>query len=316
MTRFLLVLAAVLAVAPAALADGPPLGSFQGGAGVLSNHGAYRYVALGTAAGDATVLAKISTRNGSVVGSTTLQGSYGIPAVAYYGAVGAGLSADGRTLVLADVSNSYPITHSAFLFLDPASLTLRGSVSLKGDFAFDALSPDGRRLYVVQYTKPNDLSHYVVRAIGTSQQRLLPGRIADREQKSWVMRGYPVDRVTAAGGRWVYTLYANPGGFPFVHALDTVRGVAHCIGLPWRGSANAPYNLRLSLRDGGRTLAVHWLSGRGWLLADTRTWRLSPDRGGGFPWWTLALAAPAAALILLLRSWRRAARRPELALSA
>ena len=50
------------------------------------------------------------------------------------------------------------------------------------------------------------------------------------------MDGYPLTRVTSADGRWVYTLYQNGGvgGYPFIHALDTVRGVAHCIGVPLR----------------------------------------------------------------------------------
>ena len=52
----------------------------------------------------------------------------------------------------------------------------------------------------------------------------MPGRIADKTQKGWVMQGWPTARATTADGRWVYTLYSNPGGYPFVHALDTVRG--------------------------------------------------------------------------------------------
>ena len=62
---------------------------------------------------------------------------------------------------------------------------------------------------------------------GLRANRLLPGRIADRTQRSWVMQGSAVTRTTSEDGRWVYTLYTNPGGYPFVHALDTVRGVAH-----------------------------------------------------------------------------------------
>ena len=58
---------------------------------------------------------------------------------------------------------------------------------------------------------------------------------ADKAQAGWVMEGSPMTRATSADGRWVYTLYSRPGGYPFVHALDTVNGVAHCIGLPWRG---------------------------------------------------------------------------------
>jgi hypothetical protein len=122
-------------------------------------------------------------------------------------------------------------------------------------------------------------------------------------------------RTTSAGGRWVYTLYQNPGGYPFVHALDTVRGVAHCIGLPWHGDQNGFYNMRLSLRDGDRSLAVHWLSGRPWLRVDTKTWAVSPDRGAGLPW--LAIGAGVIALLLagaallLARRRRRAARLEE-----
>jgi hypothetical protein len=119
--------------------------------------------------------------------------------------------------------------------------------------------------------------------------RLLPHRIADRTQRNWVMVGYPQNRVTSEDGRYVYTLYGNPQNVPFIHALDTVRGVAHCIGLPLRSGDQS--NLVLALRNGGRTLAVHWLSGRPWYTVDTRTWRLARDHGGGFPWWTLAFLA-------------------------
>jgi hypothetical protein len=109
----------------------------------------------------------------------------------------------------------------------------------------------------------------------------------------------------------VYTLYQNPGGTPFVHALDTVSLSAHCIGLPWKGGSdlNAIWNLRLSLRDGDRQLAVHWRSGRPYLAIDTRTYRLSYPRSG-FPWLAVVGGALGAALLgcgaaLLLRRRRR-----------
>ena len=180
---------------------------------------------------------------------------------------------------------------------------------LHGSFAFDALSPDASRLYLIQHTEAanGDYAHYVVRAYDLRTHRLLPGRVADRTQKSWVMNGYPVTRMTSADGRWVYTLYQNGGdGYPFVHALDTVRGVAHCIGLPLENQ-NGIYNLVLSLRNGGRTLAVHWQSGRPWLDVNTATWGISLPRGGT-PWrWIgsgiggAALLAAAAGLLLRRR---------------
>ena len=59
-----------------------------------------------------------------------------------------------------------------------------------------------------------------------------PGRIADKAQPSWVMEGSRrrARRAATVAGS---TRSSAPGGYPFVHALDTVRGVAHCIGLPW-----------------------------------------------------------------------------------
>lgn len=56
---------------------------------------------------------------------------------------------------------------------------------------------------------------------------------------------------------------------PFVHALNTVAGVAHCIDLPWSKGNNGVYNLVLSLRNHDRTLAVQ--------LAE----RASPDERRG-----------------------------------
>jgi hypothetical protein len=106
----------------------------------------------------------------------------------------------------------------------------------------------------------------------------------------------------------VYTFYQSPGGFPFVHALDTIRGVAHCVGLPWRGSQNGFGNMRLTLRNGDRTLAAHWLSGRPWLAIDTATWRISRDHRAGFPWVLAALGSTAVVLgglaLLLMRGRR------------
>ena len=291
MTRLLLVLLAALCAAPAALADGIAPFATQGGPGVVTPDGSARFVAL--TAGTGTTVAKIDS-DGAVVNSTAIPGAFGV-AVPTYAGGGEGLSADGKTLVLADVVRSWPHVHSSFVVLDPKSLRLRNRITLRGDFAFDALSPDGSRLYVIQHTNSADTTRYVVRAIDVSSMRLLPGRIADRTQKSWIMQGYPLRRVTSPDGRWVYTLYGNQANVPFVHALDTQRGIAHCIGLPLRGGDQS--NLVLALHDGGGQLAVRWLSGRPWLNVDVRTWRLSPAHPRRSAWW---IVAPLLALALLL----------------
>jgi len=272
-----------LAAAPAAAGDGP-LFVTQNGMGVT--HGSVRYVPVENAMADDTVVEAISTKDGSVRTTNDLVGSWGLPSTP---AGTEGISRDGRELVLAD-TQSGGVSPSLFLVLSPQSLRIREPITLPGYFSYDALSPDGSRLYLIQYMLEGnvDLSRYVVRAYDLRAKRLLPGRIADRTQKGWVMHGWPVTRTTSADGRWVYTLYENPGGYPFVHALDTVRGVAHCVGIPMRNQ-NAIYNLQLALH--GRRLAVHWRSGRPFLDVDTTTWRVTPSHGGGFPWWRIVLAA-------------------------
>jgi hypothetical protein len=202
---------------------------------------------------------------------------------------------------------------SRFLIVDPRRMHVVRTITLRGYFSYDALSPDASRLYLIQYTHGHsqDTSRYIVRAYDLRTNKLLPGRIADRTQKGWVMHGYPVTRTSSASGRWVYTLYANPGGYPFVHALDTVRGRAHCIKLPWEEdqSQNGLGNLVLQVRDSGRTLAVHWRSGRPWIDVAIGSWRISYPSGGA-PWaWVGAAIGGALALlaaaVLFLRRRRR-----------
>jgi len=287
MRRLSLCLVAVvgaLVAAPAALADGP-LFVTQGGAGVATRDGAFHYVTV-SAGSRRTLLEKIEVSNGQVYWWMPLEGSWGIPSVGVAAPNGQGLSRDGRTLVLASESGPYT-SRSRFLVVDLRRARVVATITLDGSFSFDAFSPDASRMYLIQYTHggTGDLTHYVVRGYDLRAHRLLPGRIADRTQKDWVMKGSPLTRTWSARGRWVYTLYENPGGYPFVHALDTVRGVAHCIKLPWEEERNQDglYNLVLDVRNGGRTLAVHWRSGRPWLQIAVGTWRISYPRAG-FPW--------------------------------
>jgi hypothetical protein len=314
MLRFLLAGAiAALAFVPAALGDGAAApGVLQGGKGLVAPSGTVRYV---TIAGAETTVEALSTRSGEVLRWTENPGSWGIPLVTFTGTLG-GLSHDGRRLVLADATppNALLRSLSRFVVLDTKTFGLRRTIELRGDFAFDALSPDGRRLYLIQHLSAANLSRYVVRAYDLAEGRLLPGRIADRTQRGWVMQGYPVARMSSADGRWAYTLYQNPGGYPFVHALDTVRGVAHCIGIPWTGDQAELFRMKLSLTGGGRSLRLTWKSEKPLFTIDTRTYRIDKDDGGstsGLPWWALGLAAgavPALAGAALIRRVGRGVR--------
>jgi hypothetical protein len=246
----------------------------------------------------------MSTRDGSMK-EVRVPGAWGIPTVTQ-GGDAAGLSPDGRTLVLASESAASP---SRFLIMGTRTLAVTKRVVLKGSFAFDALSPDGSLLYLVQHMSVNDLSHYVVRSYDLRTGQLLARRIADKTQQNWVMQGYAMTRATGPGGRWVYTLYQNPGGYPFIHALDTVNSVAHCIGLPWTGDQSKLWNVMLTVGIGGKALSVSWRSGKPWLAVNTANWNIThvaaaarpstPVRTGGFPWRWL-LGAGAGAIVLAL----------------
>jgi hypothetical protein len=298
--RLLPLVLVALAAAPPALADGG--GAPVAAEGVLTPSGTIRYATL--ANGRSTTV-NASRRNGVVIRWRDIQGLWAVPGVAFDGTAG-GLSGDGRTLVLLKPQTVRLPTRSVFQVVRTSDLAPLRRVVLQGNFEFDALSPDGSRLYLIQRVSRQNLSRYVVRAYDLRRGRLLPGRIADRAQRGWVMAGYPVTRATSAEGRWAYTLYARPGGTPFVHALDTVRGVAHCIGIPWHGAnQNALWRMRLAVRDGGRTLSLHWRSGREYLAIGRGTWRIShpaaaaSGAGSAFPWWVVGVAGAAAALLLV-----------------
>ena len=311
--RLLLCLALGLGTASAAFAAGPDPGVALGGQGVAAPGGKVRYVAVG-GRGTTTTVVVVRSRDGGIVRSVTVRGGFGVPAVTYSGARG-GVSSDGSTLVLADTrtgNGEYPLKrHSSFAVLDAKSLRLRERVELPGHYSFDALSPDGSRLYLIQHVSAQKITRYVVRAYDLARGHLLPGRIADKSQRGWVMNGMPLARATSADGRWVFTFYDNPGGYPFVHALDSVRGAAHCIGVPWKGSENNLWHLRMSVRDGGRTLSLHWRSGKPYLAIAVGSWRISHPQAvrpaspsSGFPWWILGVAlavVTAAALAFLGR---------------
>ena len=299
----LAVAVAALVTAPAALADGGPFFVTQGGTGVANHDGRFHYVTVSNGT-RTTILEKVQVAGGQVDSWIPLKGSWGTPIVGTNFQIGQGLSRDGRTLVLASTAGPGS-SSSRFLVIDTRRMRLLRTIVLRGSFSFDALSPDGSRMYLIQYAygRSGDLTDYIVRAYDLRANRLLPGRIAARSEDEESMAGTPMTRTTSAGGRWVYTLYQKPSGEPFVHALDTVGGAAYCIDLPRN---RALYNIVLTLRDGGRTLAVRWRSGRPWLNVAVGSWRIS-DATGGFPWpWVGAatgggLALLAAAVLLLRR---------------
>jgi hypothetical protein len=266
---------ALLGVAPAARADGYQAnpGVIQGWTGITAPGFPFRYVTLPS--GSSTVLAQVRRSTGRVWSFRSFDGSWGIPRVANDGTAG-GLSRDRRVLVLADWNPRGPHrSTSRFLFVSTRSFRIWRRVTLKGDFAFDALSPGARTLYLIEHVSTADLTRYRVRAYDVSLQRLLPRVIADRREGSRTMRGLPVTRAASPDARWVYTLYQHPGGHPFVHALDAAARTAVCVDIPWRGNQDIVPSLHLRLDQRAPRLLVETGRGRTLFAIDTRTFWVS-----------------------------------------
>jgi hypothetical protein len=233
-------------------AGGPLIPSFADPAGASIPGGNAHYTARPQRDGSTLVRALGEDRR--VLRSTTISGRFVIPAVSIDGSPG-GLSADEKTLVLIQERKGFrqPETHLAIL--DAQSLALRDRLTLRGNFSFDAISPDGSHIYLIEYLSPRDPTKYAVRAYDLVAGSLLPEPIVDPDETADEMRGYPVTRVGSPDGRWAYTLYTGGGKHPFVHTLDTIEGRAVCIDLPAYAHHGA-YNSRLTISSDGALLTL------------------------------------------------------------
>ncbi len=114
--------------------------------------------------------------------------------------------------------------------LDTQRLRVREQIDLPGFVSFDAISPDGRLLYLVSYDSATDPFDYSVRAYDLERGEFRPGEIVDPSEPDERMAGQPVAREMSPDGRWAYTLYGG-GEEAFIHALDTEGETAVCVDL-------------------------------------------------------------------------------------
>ena len=271
MRRMLLISAAAAgALWATALAGGagPSPGLALGGKGVVSAN--VRYVTV--QAGKSTVLTKIDRTNGRVLRSLTLKGVWGIPLVSFDGTA-EGLFAGGQKLLLAQslfANNGNMRRNTAFTLVDARKLKVRSTIRLAGAYSFDALSPDGRYLYLVEYVSPEDPGVYRVRAYDLKARILLSRIITDKRSWETGMRGSPVTRAWKDG--WAFTLYGGTDK-PFIHALDTRNAEAVCIFMPWKYGPERIFDYRLRV-DGDGHLVVRGPNGRALVVIDPQSFKI------------------------------------------
>jgi hypothetical protein len=274
-----------------------------------------------------TILAVVRTDDGMVLNSRFIRHRFAVPVVAYDVST-AGLSADGRRLVLIEPRRSFPRADTTFTVIRARHLTTERTFTLQGDFSFDALSPNGRWLYLVEYLSPRDPTRYLVRLYDLERRRLLPEPIIDPREVGNVMRGMPVTRANSPDGRFAYTLY-DGGEHPFIHALDTVEKSARCIDLHGLMGFQQFGDLKLDVSPNGGTIAL-MLGKRPVAFVDARTnevteappappvsaTRTVDDDPRSVPWLLLGGLAAALVAVLLLAQRvlkrRRGSESPEL----
>jgi hypothetical protein len=248
------ILAAISTAMAAADGGGPSPGESFGSPGVVGSKGTIRYVTV--PAGRGTLLEAVSVRNGMVRRWRYLRGSFGVPLIAF-DYTGGGLARNGRRLVL--VSHQSPAL-TRIVVVDPATFKPRTQLRLPGYWAFDALSPTGSLLYLIQYrgspTQAPVGRPYAGRALNLNTKRLYASAVVDRREPDEKMTGMPMTRVESSDASWAYTFYSRTKKEPFVHALDTVHRRAFCVDVPWKRSANELWKVRLRLAGGQVVVTV------------------------------------------------------------
>ena len=194
----------------------------------------FRTIAAATRSGDKTAVQLLSGEGGELQAQASIGGAWRLPAMGLVKRP-AGVSADGRTVVLeqARETTTSP-SRTSFAVVKVGNPTKTSTFSLDGDFSFDALSPDGSWLYVIEH---RDGGTYRVRRADPVLGKLDDAVIVDKRSPGEVMSGYALTQLAAEDG-WVYTVYAGADGL-FIHALNTVDGVAFCIDLPRGDHAEA-----------------------------------------------------------------------------
>lgn len=259
--------AACLALTGTAAAAGPVPPVLNGGPGIAVAGGAH-VVAVAKRGGGATQLRLVRDRDRAVLRTRVLPANVGVPMVTFSGLV-EGTWATGRRLVLASSVYEDQV-NTRFVVIDTRTLAPLRTITLSGTYAFDAVSSDGRRLFVLQF--PGGVQggiRYVVRSVDLRTGKPEPGAIVDKTEPSERMSGIALARAWSRDRTWAYTLYNGGTSHAFVHALNTRTRTARCIDLPWTGEQQSIL--------GGMTMTgpgVLTVTGRGGAVLariDTRT---------------------------------------------
>jgi hypothetical protein len=231
--------------------------------------------------GSGTTVRGFDRTTHSLVRSVRLDGRYGLPLVVP-GDPAEGISHDGSVVVLAEasptassssaaVSSAASSAASRFVVLDTALTRAPRLLELPPGFSYDAVSPDGAKLYLIEHLGAAASEHYQVRSYDLRAARLDEAVIADKTRVAEWMAGHPTSRVTSTDGSIVATMYERDGGEPFVHVLHAADGFAACIDLP-----EAAHGLLLTGSGSDAVLVLQQADGRARFRVDLEPAAVTP----------------------------------------
>ncbi len=205
-----------------------------------------RYYIVTQLSGSAQLKA-IDPASGRTIAQATIPASYSLPDIASQGPT-AGISPNGQWLALTQKGTS-----TNFLVGSSSLTDSFKTIHVNGDFVFDALSNDGKSLYLIQ--KMTDPNHYQVRLYDVAAGALMPQPVVDKREPNEPMNGIRGDSAADSTGNYVYTVYIRDGG-PFIHALPLDEPIAWCVDLPSTASNDMErqFHWALALSRDGRTL--------------------------------------------------------------
>jgi len=201
-----------------------------------------------------TSLVDTDPETGATLSTLALGHAYRLPDATASGVPG-GLSPNGKWLVVEryDVTGEDLPSASHLLLIETAGLKIKSRIDLAGFFNFDAVSNDGRRLYLVQFVSGKA---YYVRWYDLALGRLDPDVVFDKNDGANAMSGLRLSGVASANGGWLYSMYVRDRAGPFIHALSLDGPIAFCLDLPGSGYAEdgSAMQWSLALSPGGSTV--------------------------------------------------------------
>ncbi len=218
------------------------------------SHAVERQLQIGTPSGDwkhlysviSNSLIDTNPQTGTTLRTLQLSRHYELPQATISGIPG-GLSQNGKWLVLQSFDRTSSVPSATHLLLVDTSFgSASVAIELKGWFDFDAISNDGRNLFLLQYVAPQ---RYHVRLYQVPLHQLWPTAIVEKgASPTSTMAGIKLMSVPSPDGEWLYTLYAQQNDGAFIHGLR-LDGTpfAACIDLPGRGYSKDPAEFRWSL---------------------------------------------------------------------